>query len=149
MLCNIGYQSEVFLMKTVLMCIASAAAVAVVASAAQVRADESYCREYTQAVRVGGKMQEGYGTACMQPDGSWQIIKPAEGDTIAANSVVEEEYFTLPQPALAPVYMAQPQSSFNIFYSNYDRGYRRGWRGHGYGHGHHHHYHGHGGRHWR
>lgn len=32
-----------------------------------------YCREYTQTISVGGKKQEGYGTACRQPDGSWQI----------------------------------------------------------------------------
>jgi len=32
-----------------------------------------HCREYTQTISVGGKKQEGYGTACRQPDGSWQI----------------------------------------------------------------------------
>jgi surface antigen len=32
-----------------------------------------YCREYQQTVSVGGKTQNGYGTACRQPDGSWQI----------------------------------------------------------------------------
>lgn len=32
-----------------------------------------YCREYTQTIKVGGKSQKGYGTACRQPDGSWQI----------------------------------------------------------------------------
>lgn len=32
-----------------------------------------YCREYTQTVRVGGKKQQAYGTACRQPDGSWQV----------------------------------------------------------------------------
>jgi len=33
-----------------------------------------YCREFTQTVTVGGRLQSGYGTACMQPDGSWQIV---------------------------------------------------------------------------
>ncbi len=33
----------------------------------------AYCREYTQTISVGGKASEGYGTACRQPDGSWQI----------------------------------------------------------------------------
>jgi surface antigen/Ni/Co efflux regulator RcnB len=33
-----------------------------------------YCREYTGTARVGGRLQETYGTACMQPDGSWEII---------------------------------------------------------------------------
>lgn len=34
-----------------------------------------YCREYQQTVTVGGKTQSGYGTACRQPDGSWEIVK--------------------------------------------------------------------------
>ena len=33
-----------------------------------------YCREFTQTITVGGKTQKGYGTACRQPDGSWQIV---------------------------------------------------------------------------
>lgn len=35
----------------------------------------SYCREFQQKITVGGKTQEGYGTACQQPDGSWKIVK--------------------------------------------------------------------------
>ncbi len=38
-------------------------------------AEGSYCREYTQTINVGGKTQEGYGTACRQPDGSWKIAQ--------------------------------------------------------------------------
>ena len=34
-----------------------------------------YCREYTQTITVGGKKQEGHGTACRQPDGSWKIVE--------------------------------------------------------------------------
>ncbi|MDZ4380487.1 MAG: RT0821/Lpp0805 family surface protein [Parvibaculum sp.] len=33
----------------------------------------SYCREYTQTVYIGGRPENAYGTACRQPDGSWQI----------------------------------------------------------------------------
>lgn len=33
-----------------------------------------YCREFNQKITVGGKTQNGYGTACRQPDGSWQIV---------------------------------------------------------------------------
>ena len=33
-----------------------------------------YCREYTQTVKVGGKTQNAYGTACRQPDGAWQVV---------------------------------------------------------------------------
>jgi surface antigen len=37
--------------------------------------DGNFCREFTQTIMVGGKKQEGYGTACRQPDGSWQIVQ--------------------------------------------------------------------------
>ncbi|NTU76325.1 MAG: hypothetical protein HGA90_00670 [Alphaproteobacteria bacterium] len=33
----------------------------------------SYCREFTQQVRIDGRLQESYGTACLQSDGSWKI----------------------------------------------------------------------------
>jgi surface antigen len=33
-----------------------------------------YCREYNSTINVGGKVERGYGTACRQPDGSWQIV---------------------------------------------------------------------------
>ena len=33
----------------------------------------AYCREYQQTVTVNGESQQAYGTACRQPDGSWQI----------------------------------------------------------------------------
>ncbi len=33
-----------------------------------------YCREYQQDIVVGGKRQSGYGTACQQPDGSWEVV---------------------------------------------------------------------------
>lgn len=31
-----------------------------------------YCREYRTTADIGGKKQQMYGTACRQPDGSWQ-----------------------------------------------------------------------------
>jgi len=33
-----------------------------------------YCREFTQTIVVGGQKQQGYGTACRQSDGTWQIV---------------------------------------------------------------------------
>lgn len=32
------------------------------------------CREYQHSITVGGKTEEAYGTACLQPDGAWKII---------------------------------------------------------------------------
>ncbi len=34
-----------------------------------------YCREYQTTVTVGGNTETAYGTACQQPDGSWQIVQ--------------------------------------------------------------------------
>ncbi len=38
--------------------------------------DGSYgpCREYTMDATIGGRTEQVYGTACRQPDGSWQIV---------------------------------------------------------------------------
>ena len=33
-----------------------------------------YCREYSDKIRVGGEVENAYGTACRQPDGSWEIV---------------------------------------------------------------------------
>lgn len=33
-----------------------------------------YCREYKQTIQVDGRAEEAYGTACENPDGTWQIV---------------------------------------------------------------------------
>ncbi len=33
-----------------------------------------YCREFQQTVHIGGRDETAYGTACQQPDGSWEIV---------------------------------------------------------------------------
>lgn len=35
--------------------------------------DGQYCREYQSTVRVDGRYENSYGTACQEPDGSWHI----------------------------------------------------------------------------
>jgi surface antigen len=34
-----------------------------------------YCREFQQTVTIGGKTEDAYGTACRQPDSSWQVVQ--------------------------------------------------------------------------
>lgn len=34
----------------------------------------SYCREYRTVATIAGKKQHMYGTACRQPDGTWQAV---------------------------------------------------------------------------
>lgn len=38
------------------------------------RGDGRYCREYQATSTVGGQRVQTYGTACRQPDGSWQLV---------------------------------------------------------------------------
>ncbi|WP_298379628.1 RT0821/Lpp0805 family surface protein [Azospirillum sp.] len=33
-----------------------------------------FCREYQTSIVVGGRTQQGVGTACQQPDGSWRVV---------------------------------------------------------------------------
>lgn len=35
------------------------------------------CREFTTQANIGGKVQEVYGTACRQADGSWKVVQPS------------------------------------------------------------------------
>lgn len=37
--------------------------------------DGRQCREYLTAVTIGGKVEQAYGTACRQPDGSWRAAR--------------------------------------------------------------------------
>jgi len=36
-------------------------------------APERHCREFTQTIKIDGQVHESYGTACLRPDGTWQI----------------------------------------------------------------------------
>jgi len=36
--------------------------------------DDRYCREYNSRAVIGGRSEDVYGTACRNPDGSWQIM---------------------------------------------------------------------------
>ncbi|WP_043739784.1 RT0821/Lpp0805 family surface protein [Thioalkalivibrio nitratireducens] len=33
------------------------------------------CREYTVDAMIGGRVEQVYGTACRQPDGSWRVLE--------------------------------------------------------------------------
>ena len=35
--------------------------------------DGTFCREYQQTISVGGREENGFGTACRQPDGTWRL----------------------------------------------------------------------------
>lgn len=94
---------------------------------------EPYCREFTKVIDVGGRAQPGYGKACYQPDGSWQIVS----DDIPANQPIE--YLPAQNavayqavPAYYPTYYQEPYrpSYFSINFSSWDNDRHRHWRGH-------------------
>jgi hypothetical protein len=41
----------------------------------RLQAAQSYCREYQSTSVVNNQQVQSYGTACLQPDGSWQIVR--------------------------------------------------------------------------
>jgi hypothetical protein len=52
---------------------------------------KEYCREYTKTVSIGGKAERAYGTACQQPDGSWEI-QSLEGSSYGRDQVRDVIY---------------------------------------------------------
>jgi hypothetical protein len=36
--------------------------------------DGSYCREFQTTIVIDGRPERAFGTACMQPDGSWAVV---------------------------------------------------------------------------
>lgn len=111
--------------------------------------DAPYCREYQRKVTVGGRVVDSYGTACMQPDGSWKLDS---GDTV--NSIDEPVYGAYADDyvsgygapvqvaSMAPVYVQrqvvyeEPVYTSYRYYSGPSWGLsmgwsdRDGWRGH-------------------
>jgi hypothetical protein len=129
------------------------------------QAQQDYCREFTSNVMIGNRMRESVGTACLNPDGSWQIVSGNNaGATFYDNGAngygsnnvtyVQQPNVTYVQPQPVNyiwrerVYM--PTSSTIIIgngYNRYPRYYNThynsrpwGWnQGRGHQHGAHHH----------
>lgn len=56
--------------------------------------DGQYCREYVTTIFIDGEEQQGYGTACRQPDGNWKIV--SEDSSVEHRTVVENTYYVNP-----------------------------------------------------
>jgi surface antigen len=61
------------------------------------------CREFISTITIGGREEQGYGTACRQPDGSWQIVS--------------DQWVTAPPPppAQTNVYLYQPPERYYYY----------------------------------
>lgn len=114
---------------------------------------QGYCREYSQGVSIGGQHQSSYGVACMQPDGSWQVVSSNAGAGYNGGGYGYAQPAPVYVPAPRPVPVAVPvyrpvntgfSVSFGVpmYYGRGDCDDRRwgGWRRHkhhGHGGGHH------------
>lgn len=144
-------------MKTRFLIPALATALTGFAANAQYASNDSYCREFTSPIRVGGVLQQGYGTTCMQPDGSWQVVQQPVAQpypTGYQQSVTPVQYVQAPPVVqYVPAYYPRPYYrpyrpyyspvSLSFSWSNWGRndwhgggGYRGGDHDHGGGHGH-------------
>lgn len=108
--------------------------------------NNDYCREYTRTIYVGGQAQQGYGTACQQPDGSWKIISgDGVGQSIAPSYIIEQPvvyYQEPPRNVYRTTRYYAPRDSYTSLSISFgdndgwrDRKHRgRDWHGRGHGH---------------
>ncbi|PZQ48850.1 MAG: hypothetical protein DI551_00520, partial [Micavibrio aeruginosavorus] len=121
----------------------SLAAITLTAGEAKAYAND-YCREYTRTVTVGNRVQDAYGTACLQPDGSWMIVGeglnnnvPYQGENVTYIVNDNNRYVVPPRVVYyerAPSYYRTQPAPLFVWYSNnnrrgYDKHYNYGWRG--------------------
>lgn len=71
------------------------------------------CREFISTIVIGGEEQQGYGTACRQPDGSWQIVAD-ESTTVR----------TPPASAQTTVYVTHPPPQYYYYPADFYYPYR-------------------------
>jgi hypothetical protein len=65
---------------------------------------EQGCREFNTPVTIGGQPQQAYGTACLQPDGSWKIEQQIADQPPQTYVVAPQVY----QPYYPPAYLSNP-----------------------------------------
>lgn len=143
-------------MKKIILSIAAIGAVSLSTNAAAYNGATLQCREYTRTIYVGCQPQECVGTACLQPDGSWQIVsQPTVPATLPATTTVpvrevvvhQDHYYPSPRPYYySSYYPARSGISISLGNSWGPRhyGHRSHYRGRGYGHHHKHRGRGHG-----
>lgn len=69
------------------------------------------CREFITTITIGGEQQQGYGTACRQPDGTWQIVNDDPANQASA-------------VASRPAYLYQPAERYYVYPHAYYNPYR-------------------------
>jgi hypothetical protein len=107
-------------------------------------ADGQVCREFQETVTIAGRLQQAYGTACRQPDGSWKLQPAAEAAAINSAPPPPAAASVPPPPAVAyappptVVYALPPAYYYPApYYSSVRIGVGFGCCGHDHYHHHH------------
>jgi len=74
------------------------------------------CREFTQTIIVAGERQQGYGTACRQPDGSWQIVSDEAVVATRPVQVLQPRVVYVREPPVRYVYVAPYPYAYRPYY---------------------------------
>ena len=84
------------------------------------------CREFTSTIVIGGQQQQGYGTACRQPDGSWQIVN---GENSAAQTPPPQTQTNIYVENPPPAYYSYPADFYYPYhiYLSFGLIYRSGY----------------------
>lgn len=107
-----------------------------------------YCREYTRTVYIGNRREEAYGTACLRPDGQWEIVNEGSLRPVSYDNYVTSNRTVYVQQPTQIVYRDRTPTRVFFFgsprrdyhwnkghFDRYDR-YDRHDNGRGRGHGH-------------
>lgn len=54
--------------------------VAGITIATPAKANDNYCRDFNQKIRINGELEQAYGRACLQPNGTWKIVSTNSDD---------------------------------------------------------------------
>ncbi len=101
----------------------------------------AYCREFTKTVVIDRKQTQAWGTACLQPDGAWQIVDTNTDAVydypdrqIVLHQVVPAPpqynrvvYYSHPVTTTRYVYVKQPVYYSKSYHNNHQGWHDRGW----------------------
>jgi surface antigen len=78
------------------------------------------CREFISTIVIGGRQEQGYGTACRQPDGTWQIV-PNESSVVRDPPQATQTYIYVNNPP--PAYYYYPYDFYSPYHIYLSFGY--------------------------
>jgi surface antigen len=75
------------------------------------------CREFVTTIIIGGNEEQGYGTACRQPDGSWEIVAEDRELPSAPSAPQPSRVYVYPAPRAYYGYPPEVYGPHRIFVS--------------------------------